>query len=247
MAWYDEIDEAPLGSKLQAGLGAGQLLAGAFLKKGKRPEYGIPGGVQEAVATARMQANATTRPGNEYAIDQIRKSEGRAINNVNRASNSASQVLAAASGISANTNRALGDNANQNTMFRFNAQSRLQDTLMRLGQYQEKQWYENKMKPYMDRVQTKNMLTGAGIQNISGAANTLSEMSMFEKVFGSNGQNSRNPSGQGNTSVGQFIDPARTQEAKNNLFNKWGLPKQVPYGDSKWGFENINWSLINRD
>lgn len=224
MAWYDEIDEALLGSKIQAGLGAGQLLAGTFLKKGKRPEYRIPGGVQEAVATARMKANATTRPGNEYAIDQIRKSEGRAISNVNRASNSASQVLAAASGISANTNRALAENANQNTMFRFNAQSRLQDTLMRLGQYQEKQWYENQMKPYMDKVQTKNMLTGAGIQNISGAANTLSEMSMFEKVFGN---------GSGNdTDITKPMDTS-------------GMKSMIPAGtfkfDPKLGGFNTNW------
>jgi hypothetical protein len=240
MAWYDEIDEAPLGTKLQAGLGAGQLLAGSFLKKGKRPEYGIPGGVQEAVATARMQANATTRPGNEYAIDQIRKSEGRAINNVNRASNSATQVLAAATGINANTNRALSDNANQNTMFRFNAQSRLQDTLMRLGQYQEKQWYENQMKPYMDRVQTKNMLTGAGIQNISGAANTLSEMSMFEKVFG-NGTS-------GNTDI---IKPMDTSGMKSMVpagtfkFN----PKLGGFGtnwqDRKWNSEMSAWPSFN--
>lgn len=171
-------------TKLQLGLGAGQLLAGAFLKTGKRPQMPIPGAVQKATAIAESQANATTRPGNDYAISQINKNLGQGINTLNRSLNSSSQILAGVGQLNQNANAALADNANQNTLFRFNASQNLQNSLARLGQYQNQQWQQNQLNPYLSRVQTKNMLTGAGIQNISGATNSMTEQSLYNKVFG---------------------------------------------------------------
>jgi hypothetical protein len=181
---FQSFNNLDTGSKYQLGLGASQILAGAFTKKGTRPKMPIPGAVQEATALAKMQANATVRPGNDYAIDQIHRNSGMGINALNRTANSSSQILAGLESVNANANASLRDNANQNTLFKFNATQNLQNSLAKLGQYQNQQWQTNVMQPYMDRVQTKNMLTGAGIQNMSGAFNNISQMKMYDKYFG---------------------------------------------------------------
>lgn len=176
----------PSGTKMQSALGAGQLLFGSLMGLGdQRPKMPIPGAVQEATSLARMQAGATTRPGNEYAISQINRNQGQSINALNRSLGSSSQILAGLGQVNQNTNRALAENANQNTLFKFNATQNLQNSLARLGQYQNQQFRTNELDPYLGRQQTKNMLVGAGIQNLSGAANTRDEMAMYEKVFGS--------------------------------------------------------------
>lgn len=176
--------ELPAGTKLQTVLGVGQGLYGALMQNGQRPHMPIPGAVSEATGIARQQAMATTRPGNEYAISQINRNKGQSINTLNRSLGSGSQILAGVSQINQNTNQALAQNANQNTLFKFNATQNLQNSLARLGQYQNQQFQTNQMQPYLTRQQGKNMLVGAGIQNISGAANTMSEMDMYNKVFG---------------------------------------------------------------
>ncbi len=185
---WDNYNELPTGSQYQIGLGAGQVLTGALIPKGKRSKYRIPGAISEATGIEKQQAFQTVRPGNEYAISQIKEREGRGANTLQRNLTSSSQILAGYGQIDRNSTGALSDNANQNTLFKFNASQNLQSSLARLAQYQDKAWYENQLKPYMDRVTTKNMLTGAGIQNISGALNTKSEMDMYEKVFGKSNQ-----------------------------------------------------------
>ena len=233
MAWYDSFygEETPDSTKFQTGLGAGQLLAGAFLKKGSRPKMPIPGAVQEATSIARSQANATVRPGNEYAISQIKEREGASINTLQRSLGSGSQILAGVGQINQNTNRALAENANQNTLFKFNATQNLQNSLARLGQYQEKQFFENQMKPYIDRVQTKNMLIGSGIQNISGALNTKTEMDLYEKVFGNQ------------SSQGGWNDDSAFEGAVNNYQPNKGL---YNLGKSKFGNLGMNTTWPNQ-
>ncbi len=176
---------APSGTKLQSALGASQLLFGTLTNNRKRPQMSVPGAVQEATDIARKQAYQTVRPGNEYAISQINRGAGQSINALNRGLKSSSQILAGVGQINQNTNRALAENANQNTLFRFNATQNLQNSLARLGQFQQQQFQTNELQPYLTSQQTKNMLTGAGIQNLSLAANTRDEMAMYEKVFGS--------------------------------------------------------------
>lgn len=171
-------------TKLQMGLGAGQLLLGASINKGQRPQMQIPGAVQQANSIAQMQANATVRPGNEYAVSQINKNLGQGINTLNRSLGSSSQILSGVGQLNANANNALNENANQNTMFKFNASQNLQNSLMKLGQYQQQQFQTNQLQPYLDKVQTKNMLIGSGLQNISGATNSMTENSLYAKVFG---------------------------------------------------------------
>lgn len=176
---------APSGTKLQSALGAGQLLFGTLMNNGERPKMQVPGAVQEATTIARQQAYQTVRPGNDYAVSQINRNAGQSINALNRSLGSGSQILAGVSQINQNTNQALAQNANQNSLFRFNATQNLQNSLARLGQYQQQQFQTNELQPYLTSQQTKNMLVGAGIQNLSGAANTSDEMAMYEKVFGS--------------------------------------------------------------
>jgi hypothetical protein len=188
MGVFDKLKQnwanAPSGTKLQTALGAGQLLYGAFMNNGNRPQMPIPGAVSEGVALARRQAMSTTRPGNEYAIGQINRNAGQSINALRRGIGSGQQLLAGVGQINQNTNQALAGNANQNTLFQYNATQNLQNSLARLGQYQNQQFQVNRMQPYLTSQQTKNMLVGSGIQNLSGAATTRDEMSLYDKVFG---------------------------------------------------------------
>lgn len=177
--------EMPGGSKLQTALGAGQLAFGALMNNGKRPKMKVPGAVEEATTIARQQALQTVRPGNDYAISQIKRAEGQSINALNRSLGSGQQILAGVSQINQNTQQALAQNANQNTLFKFNATQNLQNSLARLGNYQYQNQRTNELDPYLTSQQTKNMLVGAGIQNLSLAANTRDEMAMYDKVFGS--------------------------------------------------------------
>lgn len=177
----------PKGTKLQSFLGAAQLATGALLPSGSRPKMRTPGAVNEATDIARTQALQTVRPGNDYAISQINRNAGRSISALNRSLGSGQQILAGVSQIQQNTNQALAENNAQNSLFRFNATQNLQNSLARLGNYQYQNQRTNELDPYLTRQQTKNMLTGAGIQNLSGAANTSDEMAMYEKVFGSGG------------------------------------------------------------
>lgn len=149
-----------------SGIGAGQFLMGLTTQTGKRPKYNVPGAMEEALTNARMMNFSSTRPGNDYALDQISRAEGRSLASINRNATSASQVLAAAQGINQNTQQAVQANNAQNSQFKFNAFQNLQGVLQNFARYQDKAWLENMYKPYMDAVNTKASLIGSGLQNM---------------------------------------------------------------------------------
>jgi len=227
--WADFNKNAPAGTKFQVGLGAAQGIMGLFTNLGSRPKMPIPRAVQEATSIARQQAMATTRPGNEYAISQINRAQGQSINALNRSLGSGSQILAGVSQINQNTNRALAENANQNTLFKFNATQNLQNSLARLGQYQQQQWKTNELDPYMTKAGVKSSLIGAGLQNISQGLNTMSEMSLYDKVFGTQEQSADNKFFGVNNNP-SFANPMAPKIGGGKFFQpkRWNVPS---YGD----------------
>lgn len=158
---------------LSAFLGIGQTLLGAALNKGPRPQFQIPGAAQEGLATARTQAQATTRPGDAQNRQQIANTSNQSLQNVKRSAGSGQEVLAAAVGLNNNTNNALRQNSIQNDQFKYNAQNNLRTTLGNFAAYQQQKFMSDVMAPYQSRVDTKNALLGSGIQNTFAGLNSM--------------------------------------------------------------------------
>lgn len=168
-------------------LGGAQTLAGIFTKAGKRPTYKIPGAARESLANARSMANQTVRPGNEVALKELNRNATNTIGTLRNYSNSAAQILGKATAVGTNLQRGIERNNALNAQFSYNAKQNLNSSLERFAAYQDKAFMENEMKPYMERVETKNALIGAGMQNIFGGLGNAVQMDMFNSIYGNQG------------------------------------------------------------
>lgn len=187
MGPYDSSYSAPasgggggfnLGSLLPAAapiLGGLQTLVGAFLPKGPRPKWTIPGSASEGLALARQQANANVRPGNQIALDQIAKTGSSQVSQINRTAGSGAQALSALGKVEQLQNQSVQQNNQQNAAYQFNASQNLQNTLGKFAQLQREKFIKNAWEPYQERVQTKQALIGSGLQNIFGGLNMASQ------------------------------------------------------------------------
>lgn len=182
-------------AKFQAILGGGQLLGG-LLTKPKRPNYNVPGAAGEAASIARTDAAKTVRPGNDQALADIRKSTANAINNAKSVSNSASQVLNAATRANMVEQNAIQRNNAMNANFVQGARQNLMSALGTLAGYQDRAFQYNKFQPYMQKAQLKSDLISSGLQNLYGAGNTYAEGLLFDKYFGNQAQQQQQQPGQ---------------------------------------------------
>lgn len=206
-------------AKFQAALGAGQALAGIFTRP-KRPTYNIPGAAQEATALARREAAATTRPGNDQALADIRRSTTNTVGRAKSVSKSASQILNASAQANAVEQGAIQRNNAMNTQYGLNARQNLFGALNTMAGYQDKAFQMNKFQPYMQKAETKAALISSGLQNLYGAGNTYAEKAMFDKYFGGQQQ-------QGGGSVNSGAATSSGQASPfNNDFMKYGRGPQ---------------------
>lgn len=164
-------------------LGGLQALVGLFSPKGPRPKWQIPGAAYEQLGMARTQAAATTRPGNQYALDQIGKASASAVGNVNRTAGSGATALVAADKIQSGTQNAINANNAQNAAFTFNSKQNLQNQLGKFAALQREQFIQNVMEPYQQRARTQEALVGAGIQNIFGGINNAASIQMQQNFL----------------------------------------------------------------
>jgi hypothetical protein len=169
-------------------LGGAQLLGGIFGKKPKRPTYRIPGEAREALSTAKMLSNNTTRPGNEEAVTQINQDVANAGNAAQRVTDNQTQILGAQDRAGLIKSKAMLQNNALNSNFRYNAKLNLQNSLNNFAQYRDKAFQINKMQPYQEAAQTKGALISGGIQNIVGGAQDVGNMNMLRDIYGLKGQ-----------------------------------------------------------
>jgi hypothetical protein len=141
-----------------------------------RPEYQIPGALQESVGMARQSANGMM-PG--MGVAQNNLMAGTA--NANRAAqlagngNNALATIAAAQG---NEGNAMNNLAAQNAQYNVGQRQNLQGQLGALSQQQTAQWDWNHKQKFQEESAARAALKGASLQNMHSGLKGLSNLGM---------------------------------------------------------------------
>jgi len=182
-----------LGGGLYRGiLGISQLSQAKKLAP-KRPEYQIPGAMNEQVALYRGLANQSQVPGHAIIADDLNRSTSSAIDSINRASGSAQDIIGSASMLAGNQIRGLSDLTIAGAQMQRQAQGMYANSLGMLAQYQDRAFDINKMIPYLNEERKKEALKAAGHANIYGGFQDIGSYGMELQ----NQQNQANASGGG--------------------------------------------------
>lgn len=157
------------GTILKTGLGAGQLIGGALMKK-KRPEYQIPESLVKNVEMAKLLSMTNKRAGRDVADAEIDESVANAIASQKRVANSSTNLQ---SSVQNALNAQLGAKRKQDQMDSQDKLSRIQLLLSQQGKLAQEQknkqdW--DQLQPYRDFQKTKSALMGSGIRNLYGGA-----------------------------------------------------------------------------
>jgi hypothetical protein len=141
-----------------------------------RPEYQIPGALQESVGMARQSANGMM-PG--MGVAQNNLMAGTA--NANRAAqlagngNNALATIAAAQG---NEGNAMNNLAAQNAQYNVGQRQNLQGQLGALASQQQQAWDWNHKQKFQEEAAAKAALQGASMQNMHAGVKGLSNLAM---------------------------------------------------------------------
>lgn len=175
------IAAGAIGAGAQGVMGLFQLGGGLFMKKPKRPDYQIADEFNKNISLAQGVKN----------IGMDKASYQNALNNIGRnqsAGIGALQQRNSIGSISTIIQRSNDAALNLDSMdARMKQNNFITGSRMEMGaneslaneKIQKMQW--EKFQPYMDRVNQKNSLMGAGMQNIAGAAQSLSLTNPFKK------------------------------------------------------------------
>jgi hypothetical protein len=159
-------------SMMQGALGQGQLLAGLLMKKPKRPDYEIPGEFQANVSTAQDMANGMGKAQYGQAMNNIQRNQafGQAALRGRRG------ALAGISSLVQRSNDAtLGLDA-QSAQMAFSGKRALMGAREAFAQQKLQKWDFDKAQPYAMKLNQKQALIGAGIQNFMKAGDNASAM-----------------------------------------------------------------------
>lgn len=155
-------------SMLKAGLSIAQLIKGASMRP-NRPEYEIPGALQEEVASARMEAGGRM-PGIGYAEDRLRQNAATGAYRLQKGATNPNQLLAGLSNIQMQSNVAERGLLESEANDHYRRIGNLRQSLRALAGAQDRQFDLNKMQPYQDAARTKAALIQSGLTNAFGAA-----------------------------------------------------------------------------
>ena len=81
----------------QTAFATGQGVVGALRKGKSRPKKTIPSGITEAESYARIDANATVRPGGDLATDNLKAGQSATVAGAKQTTGSGTQLMAALS------------------------------------------------------------------------------------------------------------------------------------------------------
>lgn len=140
----------------------------------ERPDYGIPAGVTEAVHGARLNASDPYMPGENRMLDRVSSSTS----NLLKAAKETGNPLSALSGIAASANRANENIGVQSANVNRQDDLRLQQMLMQLGTYQDKEFAYNEFAPYAQKYNEGREMIGAGNTNIHSGLDGLSAIAI---------------------------------------------------------------------
>jgi hypothetical protein len=179
----DPISLISFAPSILQGAGAiGQLIAGNKLaKNNERPMYEIPAAQQEALANARNLSYDRQLAGQdamEAGLDEQLANTNAEIQNTASSSTDALGAL-----IGANANRMRSQTALDTEAARDyeRRQMALRGELGQMASFEDKKWQLNELNPFMDKAAASSALTGSGLQNLFGAANSAVGMGLYQK------------------------------------------------------------------
>lgn len=172
----------------QAGLGGFQLFKGIRDSKNvERPDYQIPQGMVDALASIQEQMGQKYMPGEQVGRQLENEVLSGALSQLLSSSSSAGDISQALTSVYGQQMR----NEASRTQNRAEYFDSLNDTerslLMEMAKYQDKEFEIDKMMKFQDEAGAASALQGSGIQNMMGALSSLSMMGMMGAFDGSGG------------------------------------------------------------
>ena len=153
------------------GLGAKQALDGKKLQKKLdaqgRPILETPEAFNETEGLVRSNYLDPRLAGEDRIKDSIKSRESNQIQNIQQTAGSGADALLAYGLSGLNTNKTLFDVDMKAYEQQQNDYNRLLSTLGQKSQYQEAQWMQNVMKPFLEDSEKAKALIAAGQQNVN--------------------------------------------------------------------------------
>jgi len=146
--------------------------------KPKRPDYQIAPAMTNKVGMYRNLAANPMLPGFGRMADQQSRATASGIGTLRSASGSSQDLIAGASGMVGNQNRALGDLAIAGAQNQQRNQQLYGQSLSEMARYQDQAFNINKMMPYLNDVREKEALIAASQSNIYGSLSGLADVGM---------------------------------------------------------------------
>lgn len=154
----------------ELGTGISQQIKGNKLAKNLvRPQYQIPQAEQQYLQNAESMASNNQFPGQQRAENNVYAGTSQALNSAKGASSSSADFLSGITGINGNQQNALGDIATKGLEYQDQNKQRLNNALMSMAGYQDKQFEINQYQPFIDQSNAARALKQAGKENISNA------------------------------------------------------------------------------
>lgn len=158
-----------LGSLIQAGLGIGQMIGGAFMKNPKLPEYDIPTDIKSNLNDAYMNRNqGLSDPVKSYLTQESQRAGASAIA-ANTSRRGGLGLIASVAQQQADSANRIGQMDEQRRIENMNRLFAARDTM---AKYKDKA-FDIKYQNIQEKRMRRQQMLGAGMQNVAGAMGTM--------------------------------------------------------------------------
>jgi hypothetical protein len=173
----------------KTGIGIGQAAKGRKLAKSAvRPAYQIPSSVEDYLKNASAMAQTSTLPGQQLMEEKLSASTGAGIRSAEQGASSSAGLMATIAGLKGAEQEKLTDIGIAGAQYQDANKQRLQEALLKYGQFEDKAFDVNQMAPFYEKTEAAQAMTGAGMQNImtgieglGGAASIAGTEGLFGK------------------------------------------------------------------
>lgn len=178
---------------IKLGSGISQSIKAKKLEKeaGDRPEYEIPESIQQMLDKSNALAQMRELPGANIMEERIRGTTSEMASRMQEATAGTGAMLGGLAQLGRQEAAGLQDIGVRGAEFWSQNQQQLMSNLARMGQYEQEQWKQNMLEPYMESKYAEAALRGAGMQNIFGAATDIagagSQGMFWSKMLGEQG------------------------------------------------------------
>jgi hypothetical protein len=205
----------------QGAVGLGQLMGGIATKTGKRPQYQAPQALQDSYRQATSEANATGDPMMAAAQDRIRQNTANTIGAAQKSTRSSGSLLNAVGNAQVAENAGMNNLSMQGMGLREQRRARRYQVAGQMAQAQDKAFEINQMQPYMDKMNAKRGLMGAGLQNIMGGMSDYAAVKLQDNYL--NG-------GQAQADFGAMVE--RNRGDNRTTFRGLGVDNAANYNNA---------------